>query len=291
MGHRPKTGRRAGEQFIAPMAADTVIEGGKIVCQDTSGNLVPGAESATLVALGVAIDTFDNTDGAAGDVMGEYESGCFGPFDNSAGGDEITRAHKGRLCYLVDAETVALTSDSGARSIAGTIADVTSEGVFVEFGVKALANFATGVGGSMSAGTGGVSTTGDLEAAGGFRSQIQGFTATLAAAGTNTAFARFGVAARSWIAQRAGSIVGISAKLSAAITGAGTTASVRVAINGTPVAATALLFTQAGAETEMYLTFAKGTHAIAAGDEVSVVVTTTAIENTPVVMADVEIEQ
>lgn len=291
MANRPKTGRRAGEQFQAPLAADTVIDGGKIVCGDTSGNLVPGATSATLVALGVATDQFDNTDGAAGDVMGDYESGCFGPFDNSAGGDEITLADKGKLCYLVDDETVALTSNSGARSIAGTIADVDDDGVYVEFGVKALANFATGVGGSMSAGTGGVSTTGDLAAAGGFRSQIQGFTATLAADGTNTAFARFGVAARSWLAQRAGSIMGLSGKLSAALTGAGQHASVRVAINGTPIAAAELDFTEAGGETELTDTFVKGTHAFVAGDEISLVVTTDTITNTPVVMADIEIEQ
>lgn len=151
-----------------------------------------------------------------------------------------------------------------------------------------------GASGSIAAGTGGISTTGDLSAVGGFRQQVGPFAGALAADQTDTVIRPAAVAsAPGWVAQRAGSIVGFSAAISAALTGAGTTVAVSVRINGTIVAATQLDFTQAGAETEDRYAVAKDValHTFAAGDNIDVVYTSTTITNTPAISAWIEVEQ
>lgn len=160
--------------------------------------------------------------------------------------------------------------------------------------VTGTTSVATGAAGSASVGTGGISTTGDLSAAGGFRQQLGPFIATLAAGQTAAAVLPAGVAsAPGWVAQRAGSITGFSAAVSAAVTGADQSATVKVRINGTAVAAANLAFTQAGAETEKRYAVAKDValHTFAAGDNIDVVYDSDTITNTPVLSAWVEIEQ
>jgi hypothetical protein len=57
---------------------------------------------------------------------------------NSAGADAITSANIGAYCYVVDDQTVALTSAGGTRPIAGKIKSVdTTFGVWVEFSIPA----------------------------------------------------------------------------------------------------------------------------------------------------------
>jgi hypothetical protein len=60
----------------------------------------------------------DNSTGANGDLSAEVSAACW-PFKNSAGADQITRAHIGLTPYLVDDQTVALTSGSSSRSPTG----------------------------------------------------------------------------------------------------------------------------------------------------------------------------
>ncbi|WP_374439126.1 hypothetical protein [Pseudomonas panipatensis] len=123
--------RRDGVQFSDPLAADTKIFAGALVCLDASGNAVPGATSTTLKARGVAQEQVDNTGGAAGDLSVESRRGVF-QFANSASTDQITRADIDSDCYIVDDQTVAKTSATNTRSVAGVIRDVDSNGVWVE---------------------------------------------------------------------------------------------------------------------------------------------------------------
>lgn len=123
--------RRDGVQFSDPLAADTKIFAGALVCLDASGNAVPGATSTTLKARGVAQEQVDNTGGSAGDLTIESRRGVF-QFANSASTDQITRADIGSDCYIVDDQTVAKTSATNTRSVAGAIRDVDSNGVWVE---------------------------------------------------------------------------------------------------------------------------------------------------------------
>ncbi|MFP5423415.1 MAG: hypothetical protein ACLGID_18410 [Gammaproteobacteria bacterium] len=125
------TVRRDGVQYSDPVAAATRIFGGSLVCLNAAGNVVPGSTSATLKARGVAQEHVDNRDGAAGDLRVESRRGVF-PFANSTSTDEITRADIGASAYIVDDQTVAKTSATNTRSIAGVIRDVDSNGVWVE---------------------------------------------------------------------------------------------------------------------------------------------------------------
>lgn len=99
-----------------------------------AGYAAPGSTATGLVALGRARSTFDNTGGADGAIVALIETGIF-KWANSASGDLIAQANVGSPCYVVDDQTVALTSNSGARSLAGIIEDVDSDGVWVQTGL------------------------------------------------------------------------------------------------------------------------------------------------------------
>lgn len=125
------TKRRDGVSFNDPLAASTRIFAGALVCLNAAGNAVPGATSTTLKARGVAQEYVDNSAGAAGDQRVSTRRGVFN-FANSASADEITRADIGVNAYIVDDQTVAKTSATNTRSVAGVIRDVDSDGVWVE---------------------------------------------------------------------------------------------------------------------------------------------------------------
>lgn len=125
------TSRRDGIQFNDPMAAGAKVYAGSLVCLDASGNAVPGTPSTTIKARGVAQEQVDNTGGAAGAKRIETRRGVF-QFANSASTDQITRAEIGTQCYIVDDQTVAKTSATNTRSVAGVVRDVDDGGVWVE---------------------------------------------------------------------------------------------------------------------------------------------------------------
>lgn len=123
----------AGLRRAFPVAASTLIHAGTIACLNASGLLTKGAVSTTLKAVGVAPRRIDNASGAASAIRGEVETGVFGPFKNSAAGDEIVLADVNANCFIVDDETVAKTNGTNTRSVAGVVWDVTAEGVWVKF--------------------------------------------------------------------------------------------------------------------------------------------------------------
>lgn len=73
-----------------------------------------------------------------GDEVVEVEEGTF-LLLNSAGADAISADDVGHYCYVVDDETVALTSAGGTRPVAGIIREVDSIGVWVEISAAASA--------------------------------------------------------------------------------------------------------------------------------------------------------
>ncbi len=129
-----------------------------------------------------------------------------------------------------------------------------------------------------------------LRETGARRAIVGPFHGTLAASQTDTQLTFGAAATHEFVAMRAGSVIGFSAQLSAAITGASTTVTPVVAINGTPVAATALSFTQAGAEVTAQATVSPGSATFSAGDLISVEYDSTGISNTPTITACLEIE-
>jgi hypothetical protein len=133
-----------------------------------------------------------------------------------------------------------------------------------------------------------LTVTGDIDAGGGLRAVVGPFTDTLAADQTDTELV-FGVATHAFIAMRAGSIVGISGQVSAAVTGASQDVEVQAVINGTPTVLV-LDFTQAGAEVKAQAVAAKGTHAFVAGDLITIEYDSDTITNTPTIVASLWIE-
>lgn len=126
------TPRRDGEILSLQVAADTVIFAGSLVARDSSGNATPGATATTLLGMGRAEHSADNTDGGAGDISIDIRKGVF-RFGNSASADAIMRADIGNSCYIVDDQTVAKTDGTGTRSVAGAVFDVDTDGVWVKF--------------------------------------------------------------------------------------------------------------------------------------------------------------
>lgn len=126
--------RRDGQEISLPVAASKKIYAGSLVAKDAAGNATPGATATTLLGIGRAEETVDNSAGSAGDKTVQVRKGVF-QFANSASGDEITRADIGKDCYIVDDQTVAKTDGGSTRSVAGRVHDVDADGVWVEFSI------------------------------------------------------------------------------------------------------------------------------------------------------------
>ncbi len=109
--------------FKAPIAAATKLYQGGIVALNASGLAVPGSVSTTLKAIGVALKTYDNSSGGASAFNIEARAGVFW-FNSGTAGDAIAQANVGATCYIMDDNTVGLTTGGATRSVAGTIADV-----------------------------------------------------------------------------------------------------------------------------------------------------------------------
>lgn len=123
--------KATGKTRYLPVAQDAIGYAGGIAVLD-GGFLKPGETATGLVAVGVLQESYDNTGGSDGDIGARVDRGIF-PFANSGGADEITRTEIGSDCYIVDDQTVAKTSGSSTRSVAGKVFDVDADGVWVEF--------------------------------------------------------------------------------------------------------------------------------------------------------------
>jgi hypothetical protein len=120
---------RIGDLRVEQMAATVKIWGGSLVMRNAAGYLTKGATATGCVGVGRAEKTVDNT-GAAGAASVEYRLGTF-LFANSAAGDLITIADIGKVCFIVDDQTVAKTDGTATRSRAGIVDAVDATGVWV----------------------------------------------------------------------------------------------------------------------------------------------------------------
>ncbi|WP_438454696.1 hypothetical protein [Vreelandella venusta] len=112
------------------VAAATEVFAGTIAVINGDGFTEPGTTATGLTAAGVFEHHQDNTSGGDGDQVVEVKRGNF-HLANSAGADEITAADIGKVCYIVDDQTVAKTSGTDTRSPAGFVDDVDDAGVWV----------------------------------------------------------------------------------------------------------------------------------------------------------------
>jgi hypothetical protein len=126
------TPQRAGDILGYPVKASVKpIQGGIAVL--SAGYAAPATTATGLIAIGRFEQTVDNTSGADGALSVQVRRGTF-RFGNSASGDLVAQADAGADCYLVDDQTVAKTSGTNTRSVAGKIIAVDSDGVWVKIG-------------------------------------------------------------------------------------------------------------------------------------------------------------
>lgn len=126
------TQRRDGYTRSLPVAANAVLFAGAIACLNASDLLTPGVTGLNLRAVGRVNATTRGT-AVAGEVYCEVDRGIF-KFNNSSAADLIALRDVGLTCYIVDDNTVAKTTATNTRSIAGRIFDVDATGVWVEIG-------------------------------------------------------------------------------------------------------------------------------------------------------------
>jgi hypothetical protein len=138
------TARAEGDLRSLGVAAAQLIYAGAMVMRNASGFAVKGTTALNLVGVGRAEERVDNAAGAAGDKRVRVRPGIY-RYANSAASDEVTIADIGALAYAVDDQTVAKTSGTNTRSIAGFVDDVDAQGVWVRFDEAMVRAYLAGV--------------------------------------------------------------------------------------------------------------------------------------------------
>lgn len=115
-----KTPHREGMEIEYKVAAGAKIYAGSLVCLNTSGYAVPGADTSGFRFLGVAREAADNSSGANGDLL--VRVGRKGVFRFSASGMAVTDV--GAAVKVADDQTVAKTTANSV--VCGAVAEFVS---------------------------------------------------------------------------------------------------------------------------------------------------------------------
>lgn len=114
-----------GDLLSIPVAADTRIFAGSLVCSDANGHAVPAADTAGLVFEGVATAQADNLNGVASDVSivvrrrGRYRLDSASSLNQSA---------ISALVYAADDHSVAAADDVTNDVLVGVVDKVEGAG-------------------------------------------------------------------------------------------------------------------------------------------------------------------
>lgn len=96
------TKSRAGARAQLPLAAAVIILAGCLVCCNSSGYLVDGADTSGYTFAGVASEGYDATGESAGDTSLNVEREGVWKFASSG----LTQADVGKAAYVLDNQTV-----------------------------------------------------------------------------------------------------------------------------------------------------------------------------------------
>jgi len=114
-----------------PVAANVKIYSGAQVAANAAGFVVPGGPGVNLTYLGRAEQFIDNTGGADGAQSIVVRREKLFKWANSAT-DPVDQSCLGKVCYIVDDQTVAKTNGANTRSPSGKVMGIDSDGVWVE---------------------------------------------------------------------------------------------------------------------------------------------------------------
>jgi len=93
----------------------------------STGEADMASDTASRLVVGIAESYVDNS---ADGENAEVKTGCF-LFENDAT-NPVTIASIGSACFVKDDNTVCATAGSTNKNVAGTVFDVTGDGVWVE---------------------------------------------------------------------------------------------------------------------------------------------------------------
>ena len=130
------TKQRTGDVDAALLTGITVYKGTLVVLDTATGYCKPAVTGTGLVALGIAITagpSVSTTGISSGVTKIPVRPGRW-LLANSTASDAITNAERGLPCYIVDNQTVAKTDGTATRSVAGTVEEVVTAGVWVNIG-------------------------------------------------------------------------------------------------------------------------------------------------------------
>ncbi|MDR3561898.1 MAG: hypothetical protein P4N59_10755 [Negativicutes bacterium] len=128
--HDRNTPYRSRDFITLPIEANTTIFAGSLVAVNAAGNAVPGSTATTIKAVGRSEQYVVNNPGAAGAQTVTVRRGVFKFANDSA--DPVAVANLLANCYITDDQTVAATSATNTKSVAGKVIEVDSDGVWVE---------------------------------------------------------------------------------------------------------------------------------------------------------------
>jgi hypothetical protein len=122
--------RKEGPVLNFKVAADTLLEAGKMGAVNQSGYAIEAADSTTVAAVIGRIDErVDNTGGADGDKSVSMRRGVFS-WDNDGTGDGMISL-PGKVVYVKDDQTVSASTGTAAVH-AGHSLFVDDNGVWVD---------------------------------------------------------------------------------------------------------------------------------------------------------------
>lgn len=128
---------RSGEQRSVGLKAGVKVFAGAIAVLTSTGVAQAGAAGTGLKCIGYFESDADNTAGADNAMVAQVRKGVV-LLINSTSTDAITAADINSMAYIVDDQTVAKTNGGNARSAAGRVVDVTTDGVWVDLGEPAM---------------------------------------------------------------------------------------------------------------------------------------------------------
>lgn len=124
------TPMKDGELIEVPLAANANVFAGGIAVANATGYAAPGSTAANLTYLGRFEAQVDNTGGADGAKSVVVRRGKAFKFKND-GADPVTQASLGKICYIVDDESVAAMDGGSTRSAAGIVFGVDTDGIWI----------------------------------------------------------------------------------------------------------------------------------------------------------------
>lgn len=120
--------RHTGRSFLGDLKTNVKIYLGTLVAKDANGWVLPAADVAAQVVVGVAQETVDNTGGANGAKKVQILTGVF-EFTNAGGA--IVQASKHGPCYVNDDNSVTTAAVAAQDIKAGTVDDFDATNVWV----------------------------------------------------------------------------------------------------------------------------------------------------------------